>query len=333
MAKMINTVRGPVAIDDLGVTLIHEHFVFGYPGFDGYNSLSDFDKEECKKRCKEMVQPLKEKYGLKTIVDATPNECGRDVRLLREISEYCDIHIIVISGYYYDGPGGGATAYLRMRQAFFQNSEQEIYDLMKKEMYEGIDGTDIKAGFLKCSTAVGGPTDYDEWSFRAASRLANEDPDVRIMTHTSEGTGAMAQAQLFLDNKVNPAQVMIGHFCDDTNIANLMPVLELGFYCGYDRMGLVGAVGCPDDKYKMACIFGLTGAGYGDKIILAHDYIRVLLGKAWNFSPELMESMFKNWHWGFIFETVLPTLQKMGLTKEQTQAFVDGNVKKFLKGE
>lgn len=35
MANVVNTVRGPIAAEELGKTLIHEHIVFGYPGFDG----------------------------------------------------------------------------------------------------------------------------------------------------------------------------------------------------------------------------------------------------------------------------------------------------------
>lgn len=30
--KMVETVTGPITVDQLGKTLIHEHFVFGYPG-------------------------------------------------------------------------------------------------------------------------------------------------------------------------------------------------------------------------------------------------------------------------------------------------------------
>jgi phosphotriesterase-related protein len=30
---MVNTLIGPVSSDDLGKTLVHEHFMFGYPGY------------------------------------------------------------------------------------------------------------------------------------------------------------------------------------------------------------------------------------------------------------------------------------------------------------
>lgn len=35
MSQFIETVTGPIPVDQLGKTLIHEHFIFGYPGYQG----------------------------------------------------------------------------------------------------------------------------------------------------------------------------------------------------------------------------------------------------------------------------------------------------------
>ena len=44
--KQINTVTGPVAADPLGKTLMHEHFLYGFMGFQGDATLGAFDEEE-----------------------------------------------------------------------------------------------------------------------------------------------------------------------------------------------------------------------------------------------------------------------------------------------
>ena len=36
MSKSVNTVMGPISIDDLGKTLIHEHFAVSYTHLDVY---------------------------------------------------------------------------------------------------------------------------------------------------------------------------------------------------------------------------------------------------------------------------------------------------------
>ena len=35
MATMVNTVTDQISSDALGKTLVHEHFAFGFPGFQG----------------------------------------------------------------------------------------------------------------------------------------------------------------------------------------------------------------------------------------------------------------------------------------------------------
>jgi phosphotriesterase-related protein len=35
----VNTVTGQIASDELGTTLMHEHILFGYPGWEGDCSL------------------------------------------------------------------------------------------------------------------------------------------------------------------------------------------------------------------------------------------------------------------------------------------------------
>ena len=84
MATQVNTVTGPISSDDLGKTLVHEHFAFGYPGFQG-DSLGPYDREAVVKTGLEVAEKVKA-HGGETVIDATPNECGRDVEALKEIS-------------------------------------------------------------------------------------------------------------------------------------------------------------------------------------------------------------------------------------------------------
>ena len=46
----VNTVTGPVAASELGRTLMHEHFLFGFCGFQGDATLGGFKEEEYSSR-------------------------------------------------------------------------------------------------------------------------------------------------------------------------------------------------------------------------------------------------------------------------------------------
>ena len=85
---MINTVTGPITNQDLGKTLMHEHIQFGYPGYQGDVTLGAWNKDDAMANIKASMD-IVNTHGVKTIVDATPNECGRDAAFLREVSESC----------------------------------------------------------------------------------------------------------------------------------------------------------------------------------------------------------------------------------------------------
>lgn len=86
MSKTINTVLGPIKAEDLGKTLMHEHLIYRFCEFQGDSTWGSFDELNCIKENMKQLVPLKEKYGFKTIVDATNNECGRDPFFLAKMA-------------------------------------------------------------------------------------------------------------------------------------------------------------------------------------------------------------------------------------------------------
>jgi phosphotriesterase-related protein len=328
MARMINTVTGPVSSDELGGVLAHEHVVFGYPGYQGDATRDVWDEERFFSEITPVIEKIK-KQGIKTIVDATPNDLGRDVALLKRVSERLGIHIICSTGYYYEH--GGAAGYWRMRNAFF-DAKEEIYDLFKTELTEGVCKTGIKPAAIKVGSGIGEITDYERMFFDVACRIAKEDPNVRIITHCSHGTMLKEQAELFIEKGVNPAQVQLGHFCDTVNLSVQLDVLEMGFYAGFDRLGQVGFDGMPYDDDRLAAICALVGAGFGDRIVLSNDRLYWFFGREWDFPDWVWEKMLPNWHWTYIFEKVIPTLEKMGLTEEKAHRLMFENPQGFWGG-
>lgn len=328
MPDMIQTVTGPISRENLGKMLVHEHFVFGFPGYQGDVTFGGFDKDSYLEELTELLGPLKE-AGLKTIIDATPNECGRDPAFLREISLLTGIQIICATGYYYEG--SGSPLYFKMRQSGGSDVVGEIYEILRHELNVSIGGTGVRAGVIKLGTSRGEMTQYEELFFRAACRLAAEDRNVRIITHTEGGTCANIQADYFLEHGVLPEQVAIGHVDGCTDMDELMSVLEKGFYASFDRLGMNGFFGTPMDSRKLACIYGLLGCGYGGRILLSHDKVFRDLGRAPKW-PDAVASIVENWNWRYIFETFLPKLEEMGVSKQQCEKFITANPANFLFG-
>lgn len=123
-------------------------------------------------------------HRVKTVVDPTPNECGRNPVFLKKITEATGLQIICATGFYFEGEG--APPYFSFRKGR-GTSEQDIYDMFKAEISTGIAGTGIKPGIIKLSSSKGAITEYEQMFFRAAAKVQKETGTV-ILTHTQEGT-------------------------------------------------------------------------------------------------------------------------------------------------
>jgi phosphotriesterase-related protein len=330
MTRMVNTVTGPVSSEQLGAVLVHEHVAFGYPGFQGDESFDAWEEDKFFAEITPVIERIKAQ-GIKTIVDATANDCGRNVTLLKKVSEQCGINIICSTGYYYEK--GGANSYWNFRRSFGFPAQEEVYGLMQHEFNQGIGKTGIKAGTIKLGTGNNEFTDYEKMFFTAACRLAREDPNVRIITHCTHGTMLKEQAEFFMQEEVNPKQVQLGHFGDTVDLTVQIDVLEKGFYAGFDRMGQGGFDGMPYDDDRMAAICALTASGFGDQILLSNDRIYWFFGRKVDLPQTFVDSCLSNWNWTYIFDKVLPKLKCMGLSEEQTHKMMFENPQKFYGGE
>ncbi len=323
MARMINTVLGPISTDDLGVTLSHEHLIYGFPGYQGDLTCGPFDKEQFIREFTDFLDQIRP-YGLCTIVDATPNDQARDPLFMKEIAELTGLNIICSTGYYYEGCGG--TPYFKMKGA---NAVPYITELFNRELHVEIERTGIKAGVIKLASGLGAISPYEQMFFEAAADVASNDTDVRIITHTEQGTCGLEQAKFLLERGVSASQIAIGHIDGCTDMNELMNLAETGVYLNFDRVGMNGAFGCPLDSRRLACICGLVASGYGDKICLSHDRVFMDLGR----DAHPIEKFLPGYQWDYIFKTFIPQLQSAGLTSEQTQKMITANPQRFFSGE
>ncbi|MBN2284758.1 MAG: phosphotriesterase-related protein [Deltaproteobacteria bacterium] len=322
----INTVSGSVPSKKLGMTLIHEHFLFGFPGWQGDATLGPFDRDACMEAGLKMAEAVKEQ-GVKTIVDATPNECGRDVKLLREISEKSGLTVLCSSGYYFEGEG--APPYFKLRSQLGDGTEQ-VYEMFKTEVTKGVGDTGIKPAVFKVASSKEAITDYETMFFKAAARVSKED-GIPIITHTQEGKLGPEQADLLIAEGADPKRIMIGHIGGSTDIDYLLRVLEKGVSIGFDRFGVEGVGGTPPDSRRIACLIGLLGLGYADKIMISHDFVNYWLGRQG--VSDIIGLVMPNYHITHIFKDIIPALKKAAVSDDQINTMLIDNPRRLLAGD
>ncbi len=326
--KTVNTVVGRIPVKEIGVTLTHEHMMYGFTGYNSDVTLAPFKRTQIVNDGVRLMKDLRD-CGVKTFVDATPSDSGRNPEVLKEIAEQTEFNIVCSAGLYYEAEGG--SAYWKLRNALGVDILTELYDTFMQEINVGIGGTEIKAGVIKVGTSKNMITDYETKVLAAAAR-ASRDTGVPIITHIQEGTMGLEQAELLLSEGAKPNNIMIGHMCDNTDLDAQLKVFSKGVYVGFDRMGVQGFVGCPMDAVRYDIIKGIIDKGYGHKLILSNDTINSWLGRPFAWPPALKEALV-NWYPTHVFKNVFPALKKKGLSDAQINAFVVENPQKLFAGE
>ena len=217
----VNSVLGPVDVNDLGFTLMHEHVLNSSAGIpQTFPEL--VDREQAIARG---VAALKEAAaeGVRSYVDVTTMDLGRDIGVIRTVAEQVDVHIIAATGIWVDIPRSIARGV----------NPDQLAKAFIRDIEVGLDGTDIKPGVIKVATTEEGVTPANEVVLRAAARASNH-TGVPITTHTAApervGNG---QVQIFLEEGVDLNRVYIGHSNDTEDLDYLSGLIRQGCYLGY----------------------------------------------------------------------------------------------------
>jgi phosphotriesterase-related protein len=325
---MINSVLGPISPDKMGTTLVHEHFAFAFPGWYADETVAPYDYKAVLKTDLAVIKAA-QKYGIKTIIDATANDVGgRNPILYKELARKTGMNIICSTGLYTEQ--GGTPAYFKKRQVWYGTDISKMMsELFIKEITEGIGKTGVKAGVIKCGTSGGGPISPYETAVLKAAVVAQKATGVPIITHTQGPLGGVEQAELFIAEGANPKKVMIGHVSNSKDINYHKAILAKGVYIAFDRFGLEIITPTP---VLVDIIAQLCKEGYANQIMLSHDTVNVWLGRQID-TPEPVLKALANWRIDHISENVLPALKAKGVTNAQIRTMMLENPRNLFLGQ
>ena len=307
----IETVTGPVEAGDLGVVLVHEHLRTTSESVRAqFPHLYDFE-DEVRRAVSEVRRA--QGHGVKTIVDPACMDLGRDVRLAQRVVDETGIQLVMCTGIY-----GERYQHLPPGLAF--RDEDFIADLFVRDIEEGIQGTDVRAHFLKCAVDEPGFTEDVKKIFTAIAR-AHARTGAPIMAHTHPGTHrGLEVLELFEREGVDLAKVQLAHTGDTDDVEHIEALIERGGrWLGMDRYGL-DAVFLPTEP-RNATIAELCRRGHADRLMLSHDACATI---DW-FPREVVEQLAPNWHFGYLHESVLPQLREAGVTDVQIDQMLVAN--------
>jgi phosphotriesterase-related protein len=312
----VETVSGPVDVEELGLTLIHEHFrATDEAGRMQFPHLYDEQREwDAAMSDAKAVKG----HGVKTVVEPSAMFLTRDAAFSKRVADESGLNIILATGVY---------TYDYVPQFLANRDDDAVAAIYVHEIENGIQGTGIKAAFIKCAADAPGLTPTIEKLHRAAAR-ASKQTGRPIMAHSrpASGTG-LEQMRIFEEEGVEPAKVQIAHTGDTDDLDYIDRLLDTGCWIGMDRYGL--DIFLPTDR-RNATVLALLERGRADRMHLSQDYCSTI-----DWFPREVEAYLKanevpKWSMTFLFEEVIPELKERGMTDEQLNQIMVENPKRWL---
>jgi len=305
----------------LGITLMHEHmFVLSDGVLEAFPHLYNTDAmvEEVANRLQQVT-----KHGVQTVVDLSVLGLGRKISLMQQVaSRVKDVQFIVATGLY---------TYNELPHYFENRDIDHMASLFVRDIKEGVQGTSVKAGILKCATDQPGVTPGVEKVLRAVAR-AHLQTGVPIYTHTHAGTRrGLEQQRIFQEEGVDLRRVVIGHSGDSDDLGYLTALIDNGSYIGMDRFGLYYTDAFPifpTFETRVRVVAELCKRGYAGRLILSHDCCGFI-----DWLPmEVVRQLAPKWTYTHIFDDVIPALRELGVTEAQIQQMLVENPRRFFEG-
>jgi phosphotriesterase-related protein len=315
----INTVRGPVEAHELGTTLMHEHVFVRSPEVAA-NWPTGWDRATQVARAVERLQELNA-AGIDTIVDLTVVGLGRDIEPVQEVAAQVDLNIVVATGLY---TYNELPHYFDYRSAPFRPSGVDMLDeFFLHDIENGIAGSGVRPGILKCATDEPGLTPGVERILRAVARVHRR-TGLPISTHTHTRTRrGLDQQRVFADEGVDLSRVVIGHSGDTTDLDYLGELLQAGSTLGMDRFGVDAY--CPTEK-RVETVARLCEGGWAQYMVLSHD---AGCHMDW-FDEDFLHAAQPNWNFLHISTVVLPALRDRGVSEDHIRMMLVDNPRRIL---
>lgn len=316
----VETYRGLVPSDDLGVTLIHEHLFVRNPELEANRPDDEWNPSRAVESAIASLLNLYE-LGVQTVVDLTVPGLGRDVDLVSRVAAEVPVNLVAATGWYTPNV---LPPYFRFHgpQTVFGGVEP-LVEMFLADIREGIAGGPVKAAILKVMTDEEGFTP-DVTRIMSAAAVAHNETGVSITTHSHPASrNGVGQQAFFIERGVDPERVVIGHSGDSEDLGYLRELMDNGSTIGMDRFGMEHVL---SDERRVDTVARLVEFGYADRMVLSHDaaFYSHITPPSWRVEHA------PNWRMDNIPTRILPMLRSAGVPSEAIEQMMVFNPRRLL---
>lgn len=344
------TVTGPVSTDELGFTLVHEHlFIDATRDTDEENNLLNdpeltFQELMRYKNAGGVTLVDQTNGGLRGTKDIRTDSVSREYLVhadsllrsydepwnvyhnkaliapdflpvkhpiaVRDMAERTGLNIILGSGWY--------------RETYYwpyvhQTPTEQIAEDIERELTEGIDGTDVKAGIIgEIGCRRPWISAAEERMLRAAAR-AHKKTGATIATSCLRGPSGLDQLDILEEEGVDLRRVIVGYAHMYPNADYHAEMARRGAFISFEHQGSKKE---HQQRKEMTLVREIVEKELTSHLLFSHDVCQ-----------RSMYSSYGGAGYDYIPTKLLGALEETGLTEEQFQQIMVDNPRRALTGE
>lgn len=337
----VQTVRGPVPVDDLGITLSHEHLLNDVSSWwklsesigldpekfaeaavseellwdlrhDPFGNRDNLALDDIDVACEELGRFAA--LGGRTVVEATGWGIGRDLAGLKRVSERTGVHVVAGTGFYLEASHPVDVLAL---------GPDGVADRILADLRDGENG--VRPGIIGEIGVSADFTPAEQVSLRGAL-TAQVESGLPVQVHLP-GWFRLAGGVLDLAESVGAdlSKVVLCHMGPSgADLDYQRAVMDRGAWVQYDMLGMEvyyadQGVQCPSDDQNAAHLARLVNLGYGGRLLLSQDiFIKSLLRR--HGGPG----------YAHILQYFAPRLRRHGLDERQVLSLMTDNPRRLF---
>jgi len=323
------TVLGPVAPEDLGIVMMHEHLLHDDVDRPCWYAPSDTAVREgwaegpitmerlgaLRRSPFEMLEntrltrqdPIEgelarfREAGGGTVVEVTSHGLVPDPHGMKAIAEATGVHVVAGCGYYVEHV---------LPDGFEAWSVDDILARILADVRDGLNGSGVRPGIIGEIGTSEPMTANEEKSLRAAG-IAAVETGLSVMVHLGMTTQQAFPAFRILTGEGVPADRIIMNHMDEANDLDYSRrVADLGCIVEYDTFGsewYYDSWGTyePRDTERVAAVAALCRDGYADRITVSQDV----------FYKQNLRA-YGGWGYSHFLDSMVPMLRQAGVSDD-----------------
>ena len=307
----VNTLLGTIHPEEIGTTAIHEHIMWGLPGWEFDPSAWPDIGKAFEKSYHELIDFRL--LGGRTYVDCSGIGQGRDLDIYIKLAQSTGINIIASTGFCTDE---GTAPYFRAKDIDY------LEELYVHELIEGMGHTKVKAGVIRVGNSEGQPTKLEEAQHRAAARAAKRTGAIVI---TNGVSSALWQLETLMSEGLDASRIVISHLDskDNLDLERDKKIARAGAYVAYDQIGIEewSHASCAmSDARRVELVQEMLKLGFQDRMLLSANSM------GWRLEKDglLLHSA------AHVLRSFVPALRRAGVTEEALNDMLIENPKRVL---